>query len=56
MAANRHEAEEIVMKLCPVDVLNAQGKSMAEAIRSIGVTELHTNGGGPNAVDWRATR
>ena len=40
MAASRHEAEEIVMKLCPVDVLNAQGKSMAEAIRSIGVTEV----------------
>ena len=40
MAAKRHKAEEIVMKLRQVDVLNAHGKSMAEAIRSIGVTEV----------------
>jgi transposase-like protein len=40
MAAKRHQAEEIVTKLRQVDVLNAQGKSMAEAIRSIGVTEV----------------
>ena len=40
MAAKRHTAEEIVTKLRQVDVLNAQGKSMAEAIRSIGVTEV----------------
>jgi len=35
-----HKAEEIVTKLRQVDVLNTQGKSMAEAIRSIGVTEV----------------
>ncbi|MDR7031007.1 transposase-like protein [Rhizobium rosettiformans] len=40
MAVKRHKAEEIVTKLRQVDVLNAQGKSMAEAIRSIGVTEV----------------
>lgn len=40
MAAKRPKAEEIVTKLRQVDVLNAQGKSMAEAIRSIGVTEV----------------
>lgn len=40
MVAKRHKAEEIVTKLRQVDVLNAQGKSMAEAIRSIGVTEV----------------
>ncbi len=40
MAAKRHKADEIVTKLRQVDVLNAQGKSMAEAIRSIGVTEV----------------
>ncbi|MDH7792007.1 putative transposase [Ochrobactrum sp. AN78] len=40
MAAKRHKAEEIVTKLSQVDVLHAQGKSMAEAIRSIGVTEV----------------
>lgn len=40
MAGKRHKAEEIVTKLRQVDVLNAQGKSMSEAIRSIGVTEV----------------
>jgi hypothetical protein len=40
MAAKRHKAQEIVTKLRQVDVLNAQGKLMAEAIRSIGVTEV----------------
>ena len=40
MARKRHKAEEIVTKLRQVDVLNVQGKSMAEAIRSIGVTEV----------------
>jgi transposase-like protein len=38
--SERLKAEEIVTTLRQVDVLNAQGKSMAEAIRSIGVTEV----------------
>ena len=40
MPRKRHSAEEIVTKLRQVDVLSAQGKSVAEAIRSIGVTEV----------------
>ena len=40
MAGKRHKVEEIITKLRQVDVLNAQGKSMAEATRSIGVTEV----------------
>lgn len=36
----RHKAEEIVTKLRQVEVLTAQGRSVAEAIRSIGVTEV----------------
>mgnify|MGYP003336162390 CR=1 FL=1 len=40
MARKRHTAEEIVAKLRQVDVLMAQGKSAAEAIRAIGVTEV----------------
>lgn len=40
MARKRHKAEDIVTKLRQVDVLSAQGKSIAEAIRSIGVTEV----------------
>ena len=40
MAAKRHKTEEIVTKLRQIDVLNAQGKSMAQAIRLIGVTEV----------------
>ena len=40
MARKRHKAEEIVAKLRQVDVLTAQGTSVAEAVRSIGVTEV----------------
>ncbi len=40
MARKRHSAEEIVTKLRQVDVLTSQGKSVAEAIRSISVTEV----------------
>ena len=40
MARKRHTAEEIVAKLRQVDVLMAQGKPVAEAIRTIGVTEV----------------
>jgi len=39
MPRKRHSAEEIVTKLRQVDVLSAQGRPVAEAIRSIGVTE-----------------
>ncbi len=34
-----HTPEEIVAKLRQVEVLTAQGKVVAEAVRSIGVTE-----------------
>ena len=36
----KHKAEEIVAKLRQVDVLTAQGRPVAEAVRSIGVTEV----------------
>ena len=40
MARKRHTAEEIVAKLRQVDVLTSQGRPVAEAVRSIGVTEV----------------
>jgi transposase len=40
MARKRHKPEEIVAKLRQVDVLTAQGTSVAEAVGSIGVTEV----------------
>jgi putative transposase len=40
MARKRHTAEEIVTKLRQVDVLTAQGRPVADAIRSIGVTAV----------------
>ena len=39
MARRRHKPEEIVAKLRQVEVLAAQGKSIAEAVRTIAVTE-----------------
>ena len=38
--AKRHTAEEIVAKLRQVDVLMAQGRLVADAVRAIGVTEV----------------
>jgi putative transposase len=40
MGKKRHSAEEIVSKLRQVDVLTAQDRTVAEAIRQIGVTEV----------------
>ena len=40
MARKRHTAEEIVGELRQVEVLTAQGKPVAEAVRAIGVTEV----------------
>jgi transposase-like protein len=41
-----HTPEEIVVKLRQVEVLVGQGKSVAEAVRAIGVTE-------PTYYRWR---
>ncbi len=38
MPQKKHKPEEIVAKLGQVDVLVSQGQSVAEAVRSIGVT------------------
>jgi putative transposase len=40
MARKRHKPEAIVAKLRQIDVLTAQGTSVAKAVRSIGVTEV----------------
>ena len=47
MARKHHKPEEIVAKLRQVEVLVGQGKSVAEAVRAIGVTE-------PTYYRWRA--
>jgi putative transposase len=46
MARKHHKPEEIVSKLRQVEVLTAQGKPVAEAVRAIGVTE-------PTYYRWR---
>jgi transposase-like protein len=40
MPRKRHRPEEIVAKLRQVEVLTSQGQSVADAVRSIGVTEV----------------
>jgi putative transposase len=40
LSKRRHKPEEIVTKLRQVEVLTAQGRTVAEATRSIGVTEV----------------
>ena len=39
MARRHHKPEEVVAKLRQVEVLLAQGKTAAEAVRTIGVAE-----------------
>ncbi len=39
MGIKRHKPEEMLAKLRQVDVLTAQGKSIAEAVKTIAVTE-----------------
>ena len=40
MAGKRNTPEQIVARLRQVEVLTGQGKSVAEAVRAIGVTEV----------------
>jgi len=40
MPRKHHQPEEIVAKLRQVDVLTSQGRSVADLIRAIGVTEV----------------
>ena len=40
MPRKHHKPEEIAAKVRQVDVLTSQGKSVADAIRAIGVTEV----------------
>jgi putative transposase len=47
MAGKRSTPEQIVAKLRQVEVLTGQGKSVAEAVRAIGVTE-------PTYYRWRS--
>ena len=47
MAAKRNTPEQIIAKLRQVEVLTAQGKPVAEAVRAIGVTE-------PTYYRWRS--
>ena len=40
MARKRYKAEEIVAKLRQVEVLTSQGKSLSDAVRQIGVSDV----------------
>ena len=40
MGRKKHTAEEIVAKLRQFDVMMAQGRPVADAVRSIGVTKV----------------
>ncbi len=40
MSRKRYSAEEVVAKLRQVEVLASQGRSVADAIRTIGVSEV----------------
>ena len=57
MPRKRHKPEEIVAKLRQVDVLVSQGQTVADAVRSIGVTEVtYYTAGGRSSAASRPTR
>ena len=52
MPRKRHKPEEIVAELRQVDVLVAQGQSVTDAVRSIGVTEVTCYRWWPAPMRW----
>ena len=52
MPQKKHKPEEIVAKLRQVDVLVSQGRSVAEAVRAISVTQLDTSKNLPHSFDF----
>jgi hypothetical protein len=48
MGQKHHKPEEIVAKLRQVEVLTSQGRSIAEAVRSIGSASRRISVGVPN--------
>ena len=54
MRQKRHTPEEIVSKLRQVDVLVAQGTPVADAVRSIGVTEVSCDRKLATALQYQA--
>src|SRR3981081_3353822 len=54
MPRKSYKPEEIVAKLRQVDVLTSQGKNVAEAIRSIGVSEVTYYRGRQECGGWKS--
>ena len=52
----KHKAEEIVAELRQVDVLTAQGRPVAEAVRSIGGRKSPIIARGKNMVAYKQRR
>ena len=55
MTRKRHKPEQIVAKLRQVDVVVSQGRSVADAIRTIAVTEVTYSGKCRSSCSPRAT-
>ncbi len=54
MPRKRYRPEEIISKLCEADILNGQGYSVAQAIKSIGGSEVTTSETrNPARYSWR---
>ena len=51
MARRHHKPEEIVSKLRQVEVLSGQGKSIVDAVRTIGVMRRRIIAGAPSMAD-----
>ena len=56
MAKRNHPPEETINKLREAEVMIASGSTVAEATRSIGVSEQTFSAGGPSTVASESTR
>ncbi len=56
MPRKRPTSEEIVAKLRQVDILVPQGKSVGDAVRSIGTTEVTYYVGARSTAGWERLR
>ena len=56
MARKRYTAEQIIGHLRQAEIRASEGKTIAEVVRELGISEQTTTGGARNTVVWRSAR
>jgi hypothetical protein len=56
VARKRYTAEQIIGHLRQAEIRASEGKTIAEVVRELGISEQTTTGGARNTVAWRSIR